>query len=89
MSTVSVLPSGELIGAVKGATETIKTILSVVPEHCDGTYKCFMRRGSKVPALGFKQMRASCPPLRCVKAPAPDYPIPNLTQVNKLTRNEI
>jgi cation-transporting ATPase 13A1 len=58
MSTVSALPSGELIGAVKGAPETIKTMLSVVPEHYDETYKWFMRRGSRVLALGFKQMRA-------------------------------
>lgn len=58
MSTVSALPSGELIGAVKGAPETIKAMLSVVPEHYDETYKWFTRRGSRVLALGFKQMRA-------------------------------
>ena len=58
MSTVSALPSGELIGAVKGAPETIKAMLTVVPEHYDETYKWFTRRGSRVLALGFKQMRA-------------------------------
>jgi len=58
MSTVSALPSGELIGAVKGAPETIKTMLTVVPEHYDETYKWFTRRGSRVLALGFKQMPA-------------------------------
>jgi len=58
MSTVAALPSGELIGAVKGAPETIKTMLTVVPEHYDETYKWFTRRGSRVLALGFKQMPA-------------------------------
>jgi len=58
MSTVSALPSGELIGAVKGAPETIKTMLTVVPEHYDETYKWFTRRGSRVLALGFKRMPA-------------------------------
>ena len=58
MSTVSALPSGELIGAVKGAPETIKTMLTVVPKHYDEIYKWFTRRGSRVLALGFKQMSA-------------------------------
>jgi cation-transporting ATPase 13A1 len=58
MSAVSALPSGELIGAVKGAPETIKTMLTVVPEDYDETYKWFTRRGSRVLALGFKQMPA-------------------------------
>ena len=77
MSTVSALPSGELIGAVKGAPETIKTMLTAVPEHYDETYKWFTRRGSRVLALGFKQMpalptaavRGSHPALEC---PTPD-----------------
>ena len=56
MSTVSVLPGGKILAAVKGAPETIKTMLSVVPEHYDDTYKWFTRKGSRVLALGMKEM---------------------------------
>jgi len=41
MSTVSVLPGGKVLATVKGAPETIKTMLSVIPEHYDDTYKWF------------------------------------------------
>ena len=78
MSTVSALPSGELIGAVKGAPETIKTMLTVVPEHYDETYKWFTRRGSRVLALGFKQMSA-LPAAAVRKFPStPERPTPDL-----------
>lgn len=56
MSTVSVLPGGKTIAAVKGAPETIKGMLAVVPDHYDETYKWFTRRGSRVLALGMKDM---------------------------------
>jgi manganese-transporting P-type ATPase len=56
MSTVSVLPGGKAVAAVKGAPETIKTMLSVIPEHYDDTYKWFTRKGSRVLALGMKEM---------------------------------
>jgi manganese-transporting P-type ATPase len=58
MSTVSVLPGGKALAAVKGAPETIKTMLSVIPEHYDDTYKWFTRKGSRVLALGMKEMEA-------------------------------
>ena len=89
MSTVSALPSGELIGAVKGAPETIKTMLSVVPDHYDETYKWFTRRGSRVLALGFKQMRAL--PIAAVRemGPASGTCYLTSTQINKLTRDEV
>lgn len=58
MSTVSVLPGGKTVAAVKGAPETIKTMLSVIPEHYDDTYKWFTRKGSRVLALGIKEMEA-------------------------------
>ena len=58
MSTVSVLPGGKTVAAVKGAPETIKTMLSVIPEHYDDTYKWFTRKGSRVLALGMKEMEA-------------------------------
>ncbi|KAF9004646.1 endoplasmic reticulum Ca-transporting P-type ATPase [Cyathus striatus] len=56
MSTVSLLPSGRTLAAVKGAPETIKAMLSVVPEGYDDTYKWFTRKGSRVLALGVKEM---------------------------------
>ena len=88
MSTVSALPSGELIGAVKGAPETIKTMLTVVPKHYDETYKWFTRRGSRVLALGFKRMRAL--PTAAVRETL-HWSTRHLTcvQINKLTRDEI
>ncbi|KAJ7176571.1 hypothetical protein C8R46DRAFT_1160523 [Mycena filopes] len=56
MSTVSNLPGGKTIAAVKGAPETIKGMLSVVPAHYDDTYKYFTRKGSRVLALAMKEM---------------------------------
>lgn len=56
MSTLSSLPNGKIIAAVKGAPETIKGMLDVVPENYDQTYKWFTRKGSRVLALGMKDM---------------------------------
>lgn len=56
MSTISSLKGGKAIAAVKGAPETIKTMLSAVPEGYDDTFKWFTRRGSRVLALGMKDM---------------------------------
>lgn len=56
MSTVSNLPGGKILVAVKGAPETIKTMLREVPGHYDDTYKYFTRKGSRVLALGVKEM---------------------------------
>ncbi|KAK0496969.1 endoplasmic reticulum Ca-transporting P-type ATPase [Armillaria luteobubalina] len=56
MSTLSSLPGGKTLAAVKGAPETIKTMLSFVPDHYDETYKWFTRNGSRVLALGMKEM---------------------------------
>jgi manganese-transporting P-type ATPase len=58
MSTLSSLPGGKLVVAVKGAPETIKGMLSSVPEGYDDTYKWFTRRGSRVLALGTKEIEA-------------------------------
>lgn len=55
MSTICSLPSGKLVFAVKGAPETIKGMLSIVPEAYDETYKYYTRRGSRVLALGFRE----------------------------------
>lgn len=58
MATVSTLPGGKPLVAVKGAPETIKTMLASVPTHYDDTYKYFTRKGSRVLALGMKEMEA-------------------------------
>ncbi|KAF8137626.1 hypothetical protein EV363DRAFT_1254544 [Boletus edulis] len=56
MSSVSTLPSGKALVAVKGAPETIKGMLAHVPEWYDETFKWYTRRGSRVLALGTKEM---------------------------------
>ncbi|PCH41918.1 endoplasmic reticulum Ca-transporting P-type ATPase [Wolfiporia cocos MD-104 SS10] len=58
MSTVSSFNgSGRgTVVAVKGAPETIKGMLAHVPDFYDATYKWYTRRGSRVLALGFKEM---------------------------------
>ncbi|KAF7313779.1 Cation-transporting ATPase [Mycena chlorophos] len=56
MSTISTIPGGKTIAAVKGAPETIKGMLSMVPAHYDATYKYFTRKGSRVLALAIKDM---------------------------------
>ena len=58
MSTVSSLPGGKLLIAVKGAPETIRTMLRVVPKGYNDTYKWFTRKGSRVLALAMKEMDA-------------------------------
>ncbi|KAI6127508.1 cation-transporting ATPase [Pisolithus croceorrhizus] len=56
MSTVSTLPNSKTLVSVKGAPETIKTMLAEVPEWYDETYKWYSRRGSRVLALGTKEI---------------------------------
>lgn len=56
MSTVSTLPNGKLICSVKGAPETIQKMLDHVPDFYVETYKQFTRRGSRVLALGIKEL---------------------------------
>ena len=56
MSTISTLKNGRSLVAVKGAPETIKGMLKVVPEDYDETYKWFTRKGSRVLALGMREV---------------------------------
>ena len=58
MSTVSSLPSGRCLIAAKGAPETIRRMLASVPKDYDETFKWYTRRGSRVLALGYKEMDA-------------------------------
>jgi len=58
MSTIASTPQGQIFVAAKGAPETIKGMLKVVPEGYDETYKWFTRRGSRVLALGIKNMES-------------------------------
>ncbi|KZW01439.1 putative ATPase [Exidia glandulosa HHB12029] len=57
MSTVSGV-AGRTMVAVKGAPETIRGMLSVVPPTYDETFKWFTRRGARVLALGWKEQQA-------------------------------
>jgi cation-transporting ATPase 13A1 len=56
MSTIAALPNGKLLCSVKGAPETIRDMLESVPAHYDETYKWFTRNGSRVLALGIKEI---------------------------------
>jgi cation-transporting ATPase 13A1 len=56
MSTIASTSDNRSLAAVKGAPETIKQMLEIVPEGYDDTYKWFTRRGSRVLALGIKDM---------------------------------
>ncbi|CAH3839816.1 endoplasmic reticulum transmembrane helix translocase [Pieris brassicae] len=44
------------ISSVKGAPETIKTMLKEVPEHYDDVYLTLSRRGARVLALGYRSL---------------------------------
>jgi cation-transporting ATPase 13A1 len=56
MSTVSSLLNGKTLISVKGAPETIKTMLTSVPDKYDDTFKWYTRRGSRVLALAMKEL---------------------------------
>ncbi|KAJ3489244.1 hypothetical protein NLJ89_g11549 [Agrocybe chaxingu] len=56
MSTISSLPGGRLVASVKGAPETIKGMLSSIPPWYDEVYKGYTRQGSRVLALGWKEL---------------------------------
>lgn len=56
MSTISSLPGGKTLASVKGAPETIRGMLKDCPAWYDETYKWYTRRGSRVLALGAKDM---------------------------------
>ncbi|KZT06595.1 endoplasmic reticulum Ca-transporting P-type ATPase [Laetiporus sulphureus 93-53] len=58
MSTVSSVNGGKTFMAAKGAPETIRSMLSTVPEFYDDTYKWYTRRGSRVLALGYKELES-------------------------------
>ena len=64
MSTVSTsfVPedgSRRLLGAVKGAPETLKPMFVSVPNDYEATYRYFAQRGSRVLALGYKYIEVN------------------------------
>lgn len=99
MSTVSVIvdaPSASsnstkakksLVVSVKGAPETIKKMLAVVPDEYDQTFKYFTRRGSRVLALGTKTLdMISDNQVRCVAlVSAADSQADGLSCLNRST----
>nr|XP_019003040.1 cation-transporting ATPase 13A1 [Kwoniella mangroviensis CBS 8507]OCF66501.1 cation-transporting ATPase 13A1 [Kwoniella mangroviensis CBS 8507] len=59
MSTISAISDAhgrKWIAAVKGAPETLKGMYVSVPEYYEETYRWYTRRGSRVLALGIKEM---------------------------------
>ena len=56
MSTICSLPNGKTVIAVKGAPETIREMLVHVPSFYDATFRQFTRRGSRVLALGYREV---------------------------------
>ena len=56
MSTILSLPGGETLATVKGAPETIRGMLKDCPTWYDETYNLYTRWGSRVLALGAKDM---------------------------------
>ncbi|CAG8757829.1 3987_t:CDS:2, partial [Acaulospora morrowiae] len=54
ISTVHTTRSKKTFVAVKGAPETLRDMYTYVPDDYEETYKFFMRRGSRVLALGYK-----------------------------------
>lgn len=58
MSTIGSLSNGKVFIAVKGAPETIKSMLATVPDYYDETYKRFTREGSRVLALGYREVES-------------------------------
>ncbi|KAH8827253.1 hypothetical protein DL96DRAFT_1606032 [Flagelloscypha sp. PMI_526] len=73
MSTLSTTPNGGILAAVKGAPETIKGMLAVVPEWYDETYKSHTRQGSRVLALASKELSGAG----------------GLAAINKMAREEV
>ncbi|KAJ1963048.1 putative cation-transporting ATPase 1 [Dispira parvispora] len=62
--------------AVKGAPETLQTMITHVPDGYEEAYKAFSRQGSRVLALGYK--------------PMPKLPLhPTDAELNALTREEV
>lgn len=56
MSTISTLPNGKALVSVKGAPETIRGMLTTIPVFYDKVYKQYTKQGSRVLALGCKEV---------------------------------
>ena len=58
MSTICSLHNGKHIIAVKGAPEVIKGMLAHVPDRYNETFQLYTRRGSRVLALGYREVES-------------------------------
>ena len=91
MATISSVsdPNGsgrKWVVAVKGAPETLKDMYVKVPEGYDDTYRWFTRRGSRVLALGMKEMHLQ-PEKVCWPSATPG--IGTHSQVNTTPRDHV
>ncbi|CAG8572133.1 36875_t:CDS:10, partial [Racocetra persica] len=76
MSSVSTIPTSRLkktFVAVKGAPETLRNMYVYVPDDYEETFKFFMRRGSRVLALGYKYLKDNM----------------NMDEINELSRESV
>ncbi|CAG8559023.1 16624_t:CDS:10, partial [Cetraspora pellucida] len=76
MSSVSTIPTSRFkktFVAVKGAPETLRNMYVYVPDDYEETFKFFMRRGSRVLALGYKYLKDNM----------------NMDEINELSRESV
>lgn len=66
LSSVNDTAGRKWIASVKGAPETLKGMYNQVPEWYDETYRWYTRRGSRVLALGIKEMKVQPEQVRLV-----------------------
>ncbi|RIB07790.1 hypothetical protein C2G38_2112725 [Gigaspora rosea] len=73
VSTITTPRFKKTFVAVKGAPETLRNMYSFVPDDYEETFKFFMRRGSRVLALGYKYLKDNM----------------NIDEINELSRDSV
>ncbi|CAG8712951.1 24317_t:CDS:10, partial [Gigaspora margarita] len=73
VSTITTPRFKKTFVAVKGAPETLRNMYSFVPDDYEETFKFFMRRGSRVLALGYKYLKDNM----------------NIDEINELSRESV
>ena len=90
MSTICSLPNGKNIIAVKGAPETIKGMLTNVPSFYDHVFQRYTRRGSRVLALGYREVdNMSADKVRIMLDVFEHFHDVCSMQINKITRDHV